>query len=327
MTEAIENTNPLLQIDTGFRSYLNAYTRSFQNHMVNGQLDYAFESDFAVRQKIMGLGGWGRLAKAINTVDISAEAKLLFMKCDQAGALKYPEIYNIAKRCAERLELNLPIVFVRNDITKPLIYSIVSDLIDPCIVLTEWLVRSCTQDELTLLIGCECGRLQNNHSTFNWAFTYLNHNKNVYKPVERSHKSAVSNQLVCSLIEWVKYADITADRAGIICLDEPGRFCEIICSLYNKGFIDFYGRQAEGLNSTRLTDLSQVYSAQSARALKVDPSLSDLEKRILASNEFLNCESIFAWRDDLGGRPSSQKVTSQGCDVRASMLLGTGGGN
>lgn len=325
MSEAIENTNPLLQIDTGFRSYLNAYTRSYQNHMVGGQLDYAFESDFAVRQKIMGLGGWNKLAKAINTTDISAEAKHLFMKCDQAGALKYPVIYNTVKKCAERLELNLPIVFVRNDINKPLVYSIASDMIDPCIVLTEWLVQCCTEDELTLLIGSECGRLQNNHAPFNWAFTYLNYNKNVYKPVERSSKGAVSNQLVCSLIEWVKYADVTADRAGMICLDEPGRFCEIVCSLYSKGFVDFYGRQSDSLNASKLSGLTQVYSSQSARALKVDATLTELEKRILASNEFLTCESLFAWRTDLGNIPSAQKITNQSCDVRASMLLGTGG--
>ena len=58
-TNTTERENPLLQIDTSFRTYLNAYTRSYQNHIVDGVLDYAFESDFAVRQKIMGLGGLG----------------------------------------------------------------------------------------------------------------------------------------------------------------------------------------------------------------------------------------------------------------------------
>ena len=66
-TNTTERENPLLQIDTSFRTYLNAYTRSYQNHIVDGVLDYAFESDFAVRQKIMGLGAGearqgGRLA-------------------------------------------------------------------------------------------------------------------------------------------------------------------------------------------------------------------------------------------------------------------------
>ena len=98
MSDMNEKTNPLLQIDTGFRSYLNAYTRSYQSHMVDGSLDYAFESDFAIRQKIMGLSGSGKLFKAVNSQDISAEAKHLFMKCNQVGPLKYPEIYDIVKK-------------------------------------------------------------------------------------------------------------------------------------------------------------------------------------------------------------------------------------
>ena len=101
-TNTTERENPLLQIDTSFRTYLNAYTRSYQNHIVDGVLDYAFESDFAVRQKIMGLGGWGKLVKAAGSQDVSAEAKHLFLKCEQVGPLKYPDIYARAC-CAYRL--------------------------------------------------------------------------------------------------------------------------------------------------------------------------------------------------------------------------------
>ncbi|MBR4554690.1 MAG: hypothetical protein IKO27_03755 [Ruminococcus sp.] len=324
MSEALEKQNPLLDIDTGFRSYLNAYTRSFENHKIGGQLDYAFESDYAVRQKISGLGGWGRLSRAVATADISAEAKHLFMKCDQAGALKYPDIYKTVKKCAERLELNLPIVFIRTDIGKPLVYSLVSDIIDPCIVVSDWVVNMCDPDEIDLLIGSECGRLQNDHTLYNWAFTYLNYNKDVYVPVERSYKSAVSNQLVCSLIEWVKYADVTADRAGMICMDKPGRFCEVICSIYNKGYVDFFGRKASSLDASKLSELTKGYSALNARALRADPSLKELERRIVAANEFLTCDLLFNWRRDLE-KPVGQRLNSQMCDVRSSMLIGTGG--
>lgn len=313
-----------MQIDTGFRSYLNAYTRSFQNHVVDGQLDYAFDSDFAVRQKIAGLAGWGKLAKAVNSSDISAEAKHLFMKCNQAGALKYPELYDIVKICAERLELNLPIVFVREDVDKPPIYSVASDIIEPCIVMTQKLLELCTAEELQLLIGCEAGRIQNNHAVYNWAFTYLNYNRNVYKPIERSYKQSVSNQLVCALIEWVKYADITADRAGIICIDEPGRFLDISCGLYKKGYIDFYGRTQQGIDFIKLNELQNVNHTTAARSLKTDGGLSELERRMLASAEFLSCDSLFAWRSDID-KKDIHTITGQICDVRTSLILGTGG--
>lgn len=324
MSDSMESVNPLLQIDTGFRSYLNAYTRSFQNHVVDGQLDYAFDSDFAVRQKIAGLTGWGKLAKAVNSADISAEAKHLFMKCNQAGALKYPELYDIVKVCAERLELNLPIVFVREDIDKPLIYSVASDIIEPCIVMTQRLLELCTAEELQLLIGCEAGRIQNNHAVYNWAFTYLNYNRNVYKPIERSYKQSVSNQIVCSLIEWVKYADITADRAGIICIDEPGRFLDIFCGLYKKGYIDFYGRSESEIDFNKLSEIQNVNHTTAARSLKADSSLSELERRLLASAEFLSCDSLFAWRSDID-KGDIHSITGQICDVRSSIILGTGG--
>ncbi len=324
MSDSCESVNPLLQIDTRFRSYLNAYTRSFQNHVVGGQLDYAFDSDFAVRQKIVGLMGWGKISKAINTSDISAEAKHLFMKCNQAGALKYPELYAILKKCAERLELNLPLMFVRDDIDKPLIYSMASDIIEPCIIITSALLEFCTPEELQLLIGCECGRIQNNHSVYNWAFMYLNYNRNVYTPIHRSYKQSVNNQIVCSLIEWVKYADVTADRAGIICLDKPGRFLDILCSLYAKGYVDFYGRKNVDIDYLKLSQMWNVNHSIAARNLKIDKKLNEIEKRGLASAEFLNCESLFAWRDDLPDN-DIHMVTGQICDIRSSIILGTGG--
>ncbi|WP_294406735.1 hypothetical protein [uncultured Ruminococcus sp.] len=330
MSDVTENTertgkiNPLLQIDTGFRSYLNAYTRSYQNHMVDGSLDYAFESDFAVRQKIMGLSGAGKLFKAVNSQDISAEAKHLFMKCNQVGPLKYPEIYDIVKKCAERLELIVPIVFIREDLERPLAYSIASEIIEPCIVLTKQLTELCSYDELALLIGSECGRIQNNHCTFNMAYTYLNVNKNVYKPIERSYTQAVGSQLYSALVQWVKYADITANRAGMICLDKPGRYLDVITGLYNKGYVDFYGRKQDKLDFAELNKKSAEIHASTSRSLRIDPQLTDIERFLLASNEFLYCHTLYSWRSDMEDI-DSHAVSGQICDVHTSVIIGNGG--
>lgn len=156
------------------------------------------------------------------------------------------------KKCAERLELVVPIVFVRGDMDKAQVYSVASDIIEPCIVLSKQVVEMCSKEELMFLIGCECGRIQNNHCAYNMAFTYLNYNKYTYRPVERSYKQTVNNQLYTALVQWVKYADITANRAGIICLDKPGMFISVITGLYNKGYIDFYGRQQKNMDTDGL---------------------------------------------------------------------------
>ena len=323
MSVTVSSVNPLLNIDTNFRSYLNAYTRSFQNHVIDGQLDYAFDSDFAVRQKIIGLSGWSKLSKAINTVDIGAEAKHLFLECEQAGPLKYPEIYDILKRCCERLELNLPIMLIRKDYENPLIYSIASDIIEPSIIITRPLLDMCSDDELELLIGAECGRIQNNHCVYNWAFTYLNYNRFAYKPSERSYKGAVNSQIVGALSDWVRYADITADRAGMICMQSPGRYIEVICGLLNKGYVDFYGRSQKEFVPQVIEALVKANRGIAVRSLMPDMG-EPLQKRIVASAEFLGCESLFRWRRDIQST-DAHTCNGQICDVRCNIILATGG--
>lgn len=324
MSDVNEKTNPLLQIDTGFRSYLNAYTRSYQNHMVDGSLDYAYDSDFAVRQKILGISGSTRLFKIINSQDVSAEAKHLFLKCNQVGPLKYPEIYDIVKKCAERLELIVPIVFIREDLERPLAYSITSDIIEPCIVLTKSLLDMCTDDEITLMIGCECGRIQNNHCSFNMTYPYLNINNKVYKPVERTYKSPISSGVAAALAQWVKYADVTAYRAGMICLDKPGRFLDIMCSIFKKGYVDFYGRSQDNLDFNTLHAKSEDMHANASRAIKVETNLTDIERSLLAANEFLHCRTLYSWRRDVKDVDSDSESV-QVCDVRTSVIIGNGG--
>ena len=323
MSSAEMAENPLLNIDTDFRSYLNAYTRSFRNHVIDGQLDYAFDSDFAVRQKIVGLSGWNKLAKAINTTDVTAEAKNLFTSCERAGSLKFAEIYDILKRCCERLELALPIVLIRKDFERPLIYSISTDMIDPCIIISEKLIDICNEDELEMLIGGECGRIQNNHCTYSWAYTYLNHNTDTYRPTERSYKGTVNTQIVGALAEWIHYSDMTADRASMICMTNPGRFTELFCGLFEKGYVDFFGR---GQLSIRLESLRESINRNktvAARNLSRDTGHTELERRAIASAEFLSCESLFTWRTDIEP-PDTHKFNSEVCDVRCSIILSGG---
>ena len=317
----MQNSNPLLRIDTSFRSYLNAFTRSFKNHVVgDGALDYAFDADFAVRQKINGLSGWSKLSKCITTNDITQEAKNLFSRVSQAGSLKYPEIYDIVKKCSERLELNLPTVFVRNDTDKPMLYSIASEVIEPCIVITEAMLSKYTAKELQLLIGCECGRIQNNHSVYNMACTYLSFTKNGYKPINRSYESAINNQVICALVEWVRYAEITADRAAMICLDSPSEFIDTMAGIYRKGYVDQYGKTEKEINTARILQLADELHMVAARQLKVEDSLNRTESRLLCACEFLNSDALYRWRKDLsyGG---IHAAAPQVCDIRCNMIL------
>ena len=317
-----EVQNPLLKIDTSFRTYLNVYTRSFENHVVGGSLDYALDSDFALRQKLSGILGWGRLYRAVTTGDISAEGKDCFMTCVQAGNLKYPEVYDILQKCTERLELNPPIVLIKED-DEPRIYSLTSDSFEPSLVISTGLLKLCSKEELQFLIGCECGRLQNNHTAFNFAFTYLNYNKLCYRPKERSYKQSVGNSLVHTLLEWVKYADLTTDRAGMICLDEPKHYGKLICDLFEKGYVDFFGRKNEKMGFEQIFEAyEKIRDEKEPRRIAVDSGLSMMQKRVIAGMDFLDCVTLYKWRMDIK-RPDYQLRSQQMCDIRCNIVMGS----
>lgn len=317
-----ETENPLLGIDTSFRAYLNAYTRSFSNHVVGGALDYALDSDFAVRQKIQSLSNWGKLAKSINTTDITHEAKFLFSKCNQAGMLKYPEVYDIVRKCAARLELNLPIVFIREDIDRKMIYSIASDIIEPCIVISSALANDASPEELQLLIGAECGRIQNNHSIFNFGCAYISNSQNRFKPVERSYTQPVGNQVICALSEWIDFADVTADRAALICCDSPEEFGSIFARILNGGLNDFYGRNHEDVSCKLAMDYWNEIKNLPSRSLRCKEELSKAERRIAAAMEFSRCDGLFKWRTDLPA-PAAERLSVQECNARCNIIMGT----
>lgn len=323
MTDSLytEMTNPLLSIDTSFRSYLNAYTRSFSNHVVDGALDYAFDSDFAVRQKIQGLSAWGKLFKSIDAQDITQEAKFLFSRCNQAGMLKFPEVYDIVRKCADRLSLALPIVFVREDTDRKLIYSIASSIIEPCIVVTSALIDDCSSDELTALIGMECGKIQNNHCIYSFAASYISNSPVKFKPVKRSLNQTIGNQLITALSDWIDLGDITLDRAAMICLDDPHSFPAIIAGLLKRGYADMYGRNREMTDLAAAREFYEQNVNVGSRYLKAESALKDGEKRLVCAYEFLRSISLYQWRRDLE-KPEIIFLSAEECNIRCNIICG-----
>ena len=165
--------NPLLDIDTSFAAYLNARTRSYKDHIVGGAMDYAFDADFSVKQKITTFSSWSKVHKNLISKEIPNKVKRLFQSTDVAGSLKHSEVYDAVKVCAERMQISVPTAYVRNAPNKYEIYSVAADGTEPFIVVTSGLAEVCSKEELRFLVGCECGHIQNNHCIFNMAAPYF----------------------------------------------------------------------------------------------------------------------------------------------------------
>ena len=311
--------NPLLDIDTSFAAYLNARTRSYKDHIVGGMLDYAFDTDFSVKQKITTFSLWSKTYKTLLNKDIPSKVKRIFQSADEVGSLKHPEVYNAVKTCAERLQISVPTVYVRNAPEKYEIYSIATDDIEPCIVLTTGLIEHCSKEELRFLIGCECGHIQNNHCIFMMAAPYFG--INLFEEAEddgRYDIGTATMQIAGTIFEWIKLADVTGDRAGIICLNNPQEYPMIIASLFNKGVLSFYGK--EGMDLNALMKQYEILHRTPARSIRIPPECSMIDRRILAGLEFLSCELLYNWRTDLN-RADVHTVNKQALEVRCEIIL------
>ncbi len=311
--------NPLLDIDTSFAAYLNARTRSYKDHIVGGTMDYAFDADFSVKQKITTFSSWSKVHKTLVSKDIPNKIKRIFQSTDIAGSLKHPEIYDAVKICAERLQISVPTAYVRNAPSKHEIYSVAAEGTDPFIVVTSGLAEICTKEELRFLVGCECGRIQNNHCIFNMAAPYFGiNNLEELEDYTPSENDSSIKQIAGTITEWAKLADITSDRAGIICLSKPQDYPSIVASLHEKGV--FVAYKKDNLELSELMKLFDVLHITPARNIVLPPDCTAIEKRILAGLEFLSCEILYNWRTDLS-KVDVHTVNKQALEVRCEIIL------
>lgn len=309
--------NPLLDIDTSFTSYLYARTRKSKEHIVSGRVDYAFDADFSVRQKFITYSGWNKIYKNLVSNEIPNKFKMIFKTADEATMTSFPEITAIVKTCAERLSIDVPKVYVRNSPNRLEIYSISAENTAPAIVITSGLCDVCTKEELQYLIGCECGHIQNNHCIYYQAAPSFGiiMDSDVVDPIIDSGK-----QLSSVMMDWLTLSSVTADRAGMICIDNPQNFSSVFCSLRKKGINDFYSRTGQKFDAEKAKKEYETLHVTPARSIKLDTDTSILERRYFAGMEFLSCEILYGWRTDIE-RTELHTVNKQALEVRCEIIL------
>lgn len=316
---SLEKQNPLLDIDTSFTNYLAARTRTSKDHIVSGRMDYGFDADFSVRQKFITYSGWNKIYKNLVTTEIPNKFKQIFKTASEATQGNFPEICAVVKTCAERLMIDIPKVFVRNAPQKMEIYSISAENTSPVIVITSGLCENCTKSELEYLIGCECGHIQNNHCIYYQAAPSFGiiMDSDVVNPVTDNSK-----QLASVMMDWLTLSYVTADRAGIICLDRPQDFSEVFRSLRKKGINDIYSRTGQNFNFDKTDKMYEALHVTPARSISLDNSVNKLERRYFAGMEFLSCETLYSWRTDIENT-ELHTVNKQALEVRCEIILGS----
>lgn len=120
---------------------------------------------------------------------------------------RFEPVAQAARRCAEILHIDVPQIYV---VPQPSGVLTLGTDEETYIVLSQGLLDALTGDELLDVIGRECGRIQNGHVPFRTALHYLTHSTATIT------RWAV-RPATLTLEAWARRADITADRAGLLC--------------------------------------------------------------------------------------------------------------
>ena len=160
----------------------------------------------------------------------------------RVGERQFPALFAKVASCADVLQIPLPTVYVSPELAS-LGANTFGSSDDATLVLAGALVDHLTEAELLFVIGHECGHIQNNHVVYLTALYYLTQTANVILRLG-------AQPAVLALRAWSRRAEITCDRAGLLCTRDLGTATAALIKLalgsrklYGEINVDEYLRQ------------------------------------------------------------------------------------
>lgn len=208
--------------------------------------NYAYSGDLRVLRRL----------DRVKPVRMVAESTVRFWKSVQKNELmgssvrisrrQFPELYDVTAECARTLDIPMPTVYVIQNLAV-LNAGTYGTSDEAFILLNSALVDRFSGDELKFVIGHECGHLHNNHVVYRTAVNFLAQGVGAYV------KWAVAPATV-ALNAWSRRAEITCDRAGLVCTRDEKAAINAMLKLAigsNKLFeqmdVEEYLKQLEGI--------------------------------------------------------------------------------
>jgi Zn-dependent protease with chaperone function len=126
----------------------------------------------------------------------------------KVGPRQFPRVHALTQQCSRTLGIVPPTVYVINNPHLNAATYGTND--DAFILLHSALVDHLSDEELTSVIGHECGHIHNNHVVYLTALHYLTQIAGVLL-------RNVALPAMIGLRAWSRRAEVTCDRAGALC--------------------------------------------------------------------------------------------------------------
>lgn len=209
----------------------------------DGSSRYAYAADIAML----------RTFRRIRPVELAAAATVRMYKdilrnqllgtTIRVGPRQFPSLHRIAEQCAHTLGVPTPVVYVTNS---PVVNAYTFGTDDEAfIVIHSALVDHFDEDELRFVIGHETGHIQNKHVIYGTILILM-------KQTTVALMAYLAPPVEIALQSWYRRAEITCDRAGLLCTGklEPAvrSFLKLACGskkLYAELNVEAYLEQLQ----------------------------------------------------------------------------------
>jgi Zn-dependent protease with chaperone function len=329
-SEAADNPTAAINLDFGRfleerRTELTAHTGA------GGITDYAFGFDHSLRKRITSIAVARHLVAMLSATAGPVQRHLHRMEMVAVGPRQFPEIYAMGESCARRLGIGIPQIFIA-PVRELAAYTFATDDITPMLVISAGLIDALEPAQLKFVVGHECGHIHNLHGAYNTVvqnFTNplaklifdkmvgLGVALELIKTVSHARllAAAITGTLRMFFLHWSRAAEVTCDRAGLICCGELETAQKALAAIATGGVtalrglnIDEYVRQ---LNQTRNSPI---------RLIELFGSHPLIPKRMDALRLFAESEVFYAWNPDLRRPP--RVLDKAEMDGRCGRILG-----
>jgi Zn-dependent protease with chaperone function len=262
---------------------------------------YAYSFDRKTREALermkpveLAVAGTVRLFKRVASSQLLGNAVKVSDK-------QFPRIQTIARECAKTLGIEPPTIYiVNNPVLNAATYGTNEESF---IQVHSGLVDHYSDEELLTVIGHECGHIHNSHVVYLTALYFLTNIAGVFVAW------AVQPAIV-ALRAWSRRAEITSDRAGMLCAKD-GATAERALTKLALGSRKLY----EEFNLEAFLEQHEEGKESIGRYMEAFATHPWLPKRVLAMREFAKSE-IYRKAVGLEGGSSMPDV-----DARVSALL------
>jgi Zn-dependent protease with chaperone function len=294
-------TDPTLEIPLDFAAYVRERHEFARQTTVNGHPDYAFAGDTRLRTKLAALSPLRVVAEMVTATAASMRRQIALMNMLEVGPNQFSSLYEINRHCARTLGIPVPSLFVESS---PHVnaYTIATDDRAPIVIVSSATIDALNEDELRFVIGHECGHIHNLHGVYNtmgWMVSRIALQGALLGALVGSVLIPVIYALErvssMGLAAWSRAGEITCDRAGLLCAENPRSGETALAKLA----APFVSQKFGAINPQAIMEQTKRASQSLARWEEATHSHPILGKRIQAVQWFAQSTLFAKRRPDL----------------------------